>query len=211
MHIPDGFLDTKTWVVLDIVSAGFLGTSILKVKNYLDERKVPLMGVMAAFIFAAQMLNFPVGGGTSGHFMGGVIASILLGPWGGCLVMSSVLIVQCFLFQDGGLTVLGANIFNMGVLGSIGGYYIYLALSKTIKGRKGILTGAFLASWCSIMVASGACALELALSGKVSLIVVLPAMLIVHAFIGAGEAIITVSALSFLLKIRADLLEQEVR
>ena len=211
MHIPDGFLDTKTWVTLDIVSAGFLGISVVKVKNYLDERKFPLMGVMAAFIFAAQMLNFPVGGGTSGHFMGGVIASILLGPWGGCLVMSSVLIVQCFLFQDGGLTVLGANIFNMGVIGSTGGYYIYLAISKIIEGRKGILAGAFVASWCSIVLASVACAMELALSGKVSLIVVLPAMVIVHAFIGAGEAIITVSALSFLLKIRPDLLEQEVR
>ncbi|MEQ8170440.1 MAG: energy-coupling factor ABC transporter permease [Candidatus Eremiobacterota bacterium] len=211
MHIPDGFLDTKTWVTLDIVSAGFLGISVVKVKNYLDERKFPLMGVMAAFIFAAQMLNFPVGGGTSGHFMGGVIASILLGPWGGCLVMSSVLIVQCFLFQDGGLTVLGANIFNMGVIGSTGGYYIYLAISKIIEGRKGILAGAFVASWCSIVLASVACAMELALSGRVSLIVVLPAMVIVHAFIGAGEAIITVSALSFLLKIRPDLLEQEVR
>ena len=210
MHIPDGFLDTKTWTALDIISTGFLWGSIVKVKKSLDERKVPLMGVMAAFIFAAQMLNFPVGGGTSGHFMGGVIASILLGPWGGCLVMSSVLIVQCFLFQDGGLTVLGANIFNMGVIGSIGGYYIYLALAKIIKGKKGILTGAFLAGWCSIMLASGACALELDLSGKVPLTIVLPAMLIVHAFIGIGEAIITVSALSFLLKIRPDILEQEV-
>jgi cobalt/nickel transport system permease protein len=211
MHIPDGFLDTRTWVTLDILSTGFLGTSIIKIKNHLDERKVPLMGVMAAFIFAAQMLNFPVGGGTSGHFMGGVIASILLGPWGGCLVMSSVLIVQCFLFQDGGLTVLGANIFNMGVIGSIGGYYIYSGLSKIIKGRKGILIGAFAAAWLSIMMASGACALELSLSGRVPLNIVLPAMLIVHAFIGIGEAIITVSALSFLLKIRADLLVQEVK
>lgn len=209
MHIPDGLLDTKTWLTLNILSAGFLGLSVKKVKDWLDEERVPLMGVVSAFIFAAQMLNFPIGGGTSGHFMGGLIAAVLLGPFAGFLVMTTVLIVQCFLFQDGGLLALGANIFNMGVIGAILSYYIYLAFTKLIKNKNGIFISAFIASWLSIVLASSACSIELALSGKVPLMVVLPSMALVHSVIGIGEAIITTSALGLLLKVRPDILKLE--
>ena len=209
MHIPDGLLDTKTWLTLNILSAGFLGLSVKKVKDWLDEERVPLMGVVSAFIFAAQMLNFPIGGGTSGHFMGGLIAAVLLGPFAGFLVMTTVLIVQCFLFQDGGLLALGANIFNMGVIGAILSYYIYLAFTKLIKNKNGIFISAFIASWLSIVLASSACSIELALSGKVPLMVVLPSMALVHSVIGIGEAIITTSALGLLLKVRPDILKSE--
>ena len=213
MHIPDGLLDTKTWLTLNVLSAGFLGVSIKKVKDYLDERKVPLMGVVAAFIFAAQMLNFPIGGGTSGHFMGGVFAAILLGPFAGFIVMATVLIIQCFLFMDGGLLALGANIFNMGLIGSVLGYYIYSLIRGIIKNRKGIFIGTFIASWCSIVLAAGVCALELTVSGIVPAGIVIPAMVGVHALIGVGEGLITTAAVSFILTVRPDLLlpaEEEV-
>ncbi len=210
MHIPDGFLDTKTMVTLNILSAGFLGISIKKVKAYLDEKKVPLMGVVAAFIFAAQMLNFPIGGGTSGHFMGGVFASILLGPFAGFLVMTTVLIIQCFIFQDGGLLSLGANIFNMGVAGSILGYYIYRAIYRLAGEKKGLFIAPFIAAWFSIVLAAAFCALELAISGRISLNIVFPAMVAVHAVIGIGEGIITASALAFIRSVRGDLLMETV-
>jgi cobalt/nickel transport system permease protein len=208
MHIPDGLLDTKTWLSLNIISASFTGITVKKLKEHMDEKKVPLMGVMAAFIFAAQMLNFPIGGGTSGHFMGGVLASVLLGPLAGFLVMATVLIVQSLIFQDGGILALGANIFNMGIIGSAGGYYAYLLITKLIKDRKGIISGSFIASWLSIVMASVACSIELAMSGKIPITIVLPAMAGVHAVIGIGEGIITSSAIIFLLNTRSDLIER---
>ncbi|GFP29456.1 cobalt/nickel transport system permease protein [Candidatus Hakubella thermalkaliphila] len=132
MHIPDGFLDPKTIITTAVISAGALGYGIKKVNQKLGERQVPLLGLTAAFIFAAQMLNFPVVGGTSGHFLGGVLAAVLLGPWAACLIMAVVLIVQSIGFADGGLTALGANIFNMGV---VGGHTILLRLCSRKEMR----------------------------------------------------------------------------
>ncbi|UCD85880.1 MAG: cobalt transporter CbiM [Deltaproteobacteria bacterium] len=209
MHIPDGFLDTKTWVTLGVVSAGTVGLALRKASKKIGEKQIPLMGVLAAFIFAAQMLNFPVAGGTSGHFMGGVLAAILLGPLAGVLIMAIVLIIQCLVFQDGGLTALGANIFNMGIIGALVGYYFYLGLSRMVAGTRGMFIGAFIASWLSIVLAAGACAAELAVSGTVPLKVALPAMAGVHGLIGIGEGLITVAVLSLILKARPDLLETE--
>lgn len=207
MHIPDGFLDTRMWVALDAVSAGGLGLAVRRTRRIIGERQVPLMGVMAAFIFAAQMINFPVAGGTSGHFMGGVLAAILLGPFSGMLVMTVVLIVQCFVFQDGGLTALGANVFNMGVVGSMGGWLIYRFIMTVIRRNRVNLAAVFAAAWLSIVLAASLCAVELALSGTVPLRIALPAMAGVHALIGIGEGIITVMVISFILKVRPDLLE----
>lgn len=213
MHIPDGFLDTKTWATLNGVSLSAISIAVYKTKKIIGEKQVPLMGVMAAFIFAAQMLNFPVAGGTSGHFMGGVLASIMLGPLTGILIMTTVLVVQCLIFQDGGLTVLGANIFNMGIIGSLAGYYIYNLLNKLIKkfeSPQGVnLVNAFIASWLSIVLASIVCSIELAISKTVPLNIVLPAMAGVHALIGIGEGLITALVLGFILKTRPDLFQIE--
>jgi cobalt/nickel transport system permease protein len=209
MHIPDGFLDTKTWVTLGVISAGTVGLALSKASKKIGEKQIPLMGVLAAFIFAAQMLNFPVAGGTSGHFMGGVLAAILLGPLAGVLIMAIVLIIQCLVFQDGGLTALGANIFNMGIIGALVGYYLYLGLSRIVASTRGMFINAFIASWLSIVLAAGVCATELAVSGTVPVGVALPAMTGVHGLIGIGEGLITVAVLSLVFKVRPDLLESK--
>lgn len=202
MHIPDGFLNTKTWVTLAVVSGFSAGIAMKFASKRMGEKQVPLTGIMAAFIFAAQMINFPVAGGTSGHFMGGVLASILLGPATGLLVMCCVLVIQCFVFQDGGLTALGANIFNMGVIGAIFGYYIYIVLRRLNK-----TIAVFTASLISIVAAAVCCAVELAVSGTVPLKAALPAMAGVHVLIGIGEGLITVAVLGLIAKVRPDLLD----
>ncbi len=208
MHIPDGFLNLTTAATTYVVSVGGVGYGLKEAGRKLGEKHVPLMGVMAAFIFAAQMLNFPIAGGTSGHFIGAALAAILLGPWAGVLIMSCVLLVQCLIFQDGGLIALGANIFNMGLLASFTGYYFYRAVTSLWWGsRRGRLLGGFISAWCSIFVASTACALELWVSGTSPLAVVLPTMAILHALIGIGEGLITTAVLSLVLATRRDLLE----
>lgn len=206
MHIPDGFLDVQVWVPLYGVSAAAVGLGIYRANKKLGEKNVPIMGITSAFIFAAQMLNFPIAGGTSGHFMGGVLAAVLLGPFAGVIIMTTVLVVQCLIFQDGGLTALGANIFNMGVIGSIVGYIIYILITK-IDGSKRMLLGAFIASWLSIVFAASACAFELAISGTVPIKVALPAMAGIHALIGIEEGLITILVLGSIIRIRPDLLE----
>lgn len=203
MHIPDGFLSAPVWAPLWAAAAAGLAGCVKSVQRSLSDRAVPLMGVMAAFIFAAQMLNFPVAGGTSGHLLGGVLAAVLLGPWAGALVIAIVLVVQCLLFQDGGLTALGANIVNMSCIGSVCGYGIYAAVRGATGGRT--IVAVAVASWCSVVLASAACAVELALSGTVPLRTALPAMVAVHALIGIGEAAITCLVVSCVMKIRPDL------
>ncbi|MBU1091115.1 MAG: energy-coupling factor ABC transporter permease [Candidatus Omnitrophica bacterium] len=206
MHIPDGFLSANTWVPAWLISAGGIGYCLKKTAQLLKDRMVPMMGVMAAFIFAAQMLNFPVMGGTSGHLLGGVLAAVLLGPYAGAIVIAVVLTAQCLIFQDGGLTALGANIFNMSFLGAMGGYFIYNTIRRIIGDNKGIIIGAGVSSWASVVAASSACAVELAISGTSPLRVALPTMAGVHAFIGIGEAIITCLVIGFVLKVRPDLI-----
>ncbi len=206
MHIPDGFLAANTWVPAWLISIGGVGYSLKKVSELFKEKMVPLMGVMAAFIFAAQMLNFPVIGGTSGHLLGGVLAAVLLGPYGGAIAITIVLVVQSLIFQDGGLTALGANIINMSFLGTIGGYMVYNLIRKVAGGNKGILVGAAAAAWVSVILASIGCSIELVLSDVLPMGTVLPAMVGVHALIGIGEALITYLVLSFVLKVRPDLI-----
>jgi cobalt/nickel transport system permease protein len=150
------------------------------------------MGVMAAFIFAAQMVNFPIVGGTSGHLIGAVLAAVTLGPWSASIIMAVILILQSLLFQDGGLTALGANILNMGVIAVFAGYGVYRLLDRYRA------FGLFAASWVSVMLAAGACAVELAVAGTIPLAVVLPAMLFWHAFIGVGEGLITAAVVEIL-------------
>ena len=206
MHIPDGFLDTKTWVALTAISGTAIAVSLKQTGKTLGEKQIPVMGITAAFIFAAQMINFPVAGGTSGHFLGAVLAAVLLGPFTAVLVMTTVLIIQCLIFQDGGVTALGANIFNMGIIGAFLGYYIFTLLNKILKIKNGFLISAFVAAWLSTVIASAACACELSISGTVPLETSLIAMTGVHAIIGIGEGLITVAVLSFIKKTRPDLL-----
>lgn len=140
MHIPDGFIDGKTAAVTGGLSATAIGLALRQIKRELPARRVPLLGLAAAFLFAAQMVNFPVAGGTSGHLVGGVLVAALLGPSAAVIVVTAVLIVQCFLFADGGVMALGANIFNMGVLDGIGGYLIYRLVCAAVPGPRGRVT-----------------------------------------------------------------------
>jgi cobalt/nickel transport system permease protein len=181
--------------------------AIRKTSHALGQRQIPLMGIMAAFIFAAQMIKFPVAGGTSGHLLGGALAAIVLGPWPAVLVMTAVVAVQSLLFQDGGLLAMGANILNMGILTAAVGYGLYRLVANQGTGLK--LGAAGLAAWLSVMTAALATSLQLWLSGTSRLDIVVPAMLFIHALIGIGEALITVSALAFIMKVRPDLLGSE--
>ncbi len=210
MHIPDGFLDAKTMGTLWGVSGGTTAYALYRVRETLDDaKKVPLIGITAAFVFAAQMLNFPVAGGVSGHFVGALLACILLGPWEGFLVMEVVLMVQCFLFSDGGLTALGANVFNMGIVAGLLSYYLFAVVKSLVAKRGGekaaILTSAGIFAWVSVVLASIACSFELAISGTIPLSAGLPAMVGVHSLIGIGEAFITVAVLAVVLQARPDL------
>lgn len=208
MHIPDGFLNFPVSLITWVLAIALIAVALSRVQSEYKDRTVPLMGVCAAFIFAAQMINFPIPGGTSGHLLGGTLAGALLGPWAGSLVMTVVFIVQGTLFQDGGLTVLGANIFNMGLIGTFGGYYLYRSVRFALgrNSLRGTLTGVAIAAWLSVVVASVVCAIELALSGTVPLLVALTAMTSWHVLIGIGEAVISATTISFIWRTRPDLL-----
>lgn len=208
LHIPDGFLSAPVSLVTWVAAIALVAIALNRVQSEYQERTVPLMGVCAAFIFAAQMINFPIPGGTSGHLLGGTLAGVLLGPWAGTLVMTVVFIVQATLFQDGGLTVLGANIFNMGLIGTFAGYYLYRALRSALgfNSWRGTAIAVAIAAWSSVVIASVVTAFQLALSGTVPLAVALTAMLTWHVFIGIGEAIITVLAVGYVWRTRPDMM-----
>jgi len=205
LHIPDGFLSLSISIVFWIITLALLATAVRQTQDELGERQIPMMGIMAAFIFAGQMINFPVAGGTSGHLLGGALAAIVLGPWAAMLVMAAVIGLQALLFQDGGLVVMGANIFNMGLLTALIGFGLYRSVAG--QSRSVRLGVAGLAAWLSVMAGALVTSLQLWLSGTSPLAVVLPAMLGVHALIGLGEALITVAALAFISQTRPDLLE----
>jgi cobalt/nickel transport system permease protein len=207
MHIPDGFLDPKVALSTAGLSVVGLGAAVRNARLRLPPRKIPLMGLSAAFIFAAQMLNFPVAGGTSGHLIGGVLASVLLGPGAAVLVLTAVLIVQCFVFADGGILALGANVFNMGIVSSVGGYFVYRVVWKFLPGERGRLAAIAFASWCATVLAAVVCAGQLALSHTVRWSLAFPAMANVHMLIGVGEALLTTMIIYAISQARPDLLE----
>jgi cobalt/nickel transport system permease protein len=199
MHLPDGFLSLPVAAGVGAAAAGAVALALRKCRTELDDRAEPLLGVTAAVIFAAQMVNFPILGGTSGHLMGGVLAAVVLGPWPGVLAMTCVLIVQCFLFADGGLLALGANVFNMAVVSCLAGGAIYSLLRSFF--REPIAAG--IAAWCATILSAAFCALELAASGAFGLTRTLGLMVGIHAAIGLGEAIITGLVVAALLRRRA--------
>ena len=207
MHIPDGFLSGAVMGTTYVVSAGGLANAVRVANKKLGERHIPMMGILAAFVFAAQMINFPVAGGTSGHVIGAALVAILMGPWAAVIIMSVVLIAQSLIFQDGGLLALGANIFNMGIIATFGAYYIYSFLNSILGGsRRATIIAGFAAAWASVLLASVACAIELAVSGTSPIGIVLPAMAGVHALIGIGEGMVTVAVVSLVMATRSDLL-----
>jgi len=209
MHIPDGFLDTKTAIATAVLSAAAVATALQHLKRNVTRKQIPMMGLAAAFIFAAQMLNFPVAGGTSGHLMGAVLCSVLLGPSASIIVMSTVLIVQCFLFADGGITTLGANIFNMAVAGTLTGYTVYRIVQRIIGSVRGKFAAIAFASWCSTVAASILCAGELAWSGTANWSATFVAMTNIHMLIGLGEGIITTLVIAGIWKTRPELLDRQ--
>jgi cobalt/nickel transport system permease protein len=207
LHIPDGFLTIEVALVGWILASIIIAIAIRQTRNQLGERQIPLMGVMAAFIFASQAINFPVAAGTSGHLLGGALAAITLGPWAATLIMTAVIVTQGLLFQDGGLLVMGWNILNMGVLTAFAGYAGYALMQRLFNGNvRTRLPSAFVGAWVSVEVGAVATAFELAVSGTSPLNIALPAMAAVHALIGLGEGFITTGAIALLQSIRPEVL-----
>ena len=212
LHIPDGFVSAPVAAVGWVAAAGLIAFAARRADRNLEERAIPLMGVSAAFIFAAQMVNFPVAGGTSGHLLGGALAAILLGPWAAIIVMTAVVALQALLFQDGGLAALGVNTLNMAVLTVLVSWAVYRGLSPLARLHPLLpAVAAFAAAWLSVEAAATATALQLAVSGTSSLEVALPALVGVHALIGIGEGAITLGALALVRTARPDLLARPAR
>lgn len=206
MHIPDGFLSPPVAASTAVVSALSVGAALRRVRPELEPGLAPRMGLTAAYVFAAQMVNFPVAGGTSGHLLGALLAAVLVGPHAATVAMTAVFLIQAFFFLDGGHTALGANVLNMGLAGTYGGYALYRLVAGPAPGPRRCLTATAVAAWLSVMLGAALTSVELAFSGTIAPRLVFPAMLGVHALIGLGEAAITVAAVGLLWKVRPDLL-----
>ena len=206
MHLPDGFLAPPVWGTLDALAVATLGVCVVRARRSLPEEAVPRMGMLGAFVFAAQMVNVPVAAGTSGHLLGGVLVASMVGPAAATLVMASVFLIQCLLFQDGGILALGANVVNMGLSGTIGGYLLMRALLRLFPPRWRD-AAVFIAAWFTVVGSSALVSLQLALSGTVPLVPSLVAMVSVHAIIGLVEGGITVAVVRFVERVRPEVLE----
>ncbi|WP_167761139.1 energy-coupling factor ABC transporter permease [Geodermatophilus sp. DF01-2] len=208
MHVPDGFLDVQTSAATAAVAAGGVALALRGARRELDERTAPLAGLTAAFVFAVQMVNFPVGAGTSGHLMGGVLAAVLVGPWTAILCMTVVLMVQALLFADGGLTALGTNVTLLGLVAVAVGWAVFRLLAAVLpRSRGGVLAAAGMGAFVSVPVAALAFVGLFAVGGvaDVPLGTVAMAMGGVHVLIGLGEAAITVAVAGAVLAVRPDL------
>lgn len=207
MHVPDGFLDAPTSIATAGVAALGVGLALRGARRELDDRTAPMAGLVATFVFAAQMINFPVGAGTSGHLMGGALAAVLVGPWTGILCLSVVLGVQALLMADGGITALGTNITLLGLVAVLAGWAVFVALRAVLPKRPAsVAPAAFLAALASVPVAAVVfTALALGGVAPVELGTVLTAMLTWHLLIGVGEAIVTGLVVAAVVAVRPDL------
>jgi cobalamin biosynthesis protein CbiM len=208
VHIPDGFIDIKTSTAFSAAAAIAVGGAVKGARNQLSEQSAPLAGLTAVFIFAVQMLNFPVAAGTSGHLLGAALAMVLVGPYAATLALSVVLIIQAFLFADGGLTALGLNIFNMGVVGVWASFGVFFIVKKLLpKTKSSIVVASFIAALLSVPAAAVGFVLQYAIGANAtfSISTVLGAMVGTHVLIGIGEAIITALTVSAVLASRSDL------
>jgi cobalt/nickel transport system permease protein len=208
MHIANGIVNGPISAVFAAVAALALAVCVWRGRSDLDDRLAPMAGLVAAFIFAVQMLNFQVLPGVSGHLLGGTLAAILVGPWVGALCVSTVLIIQCLLFADGGLTALGLNVTNMAVLGTAAGYLLVAGLLRVLpKTPGGLAVTAFVASLVSVVVAAQGFVLQYWLGGttQLSLTTISAAMAGVHVLIGIGEGLITATTVATVSRVRPDL------
>ncbi|MEU2283114.1 energy-coupling factor ABC transporter permease [Streptomyces sp. NPDC013178] len=208
MHVPDGFINAPTSAVTGVVAAGAIAVSLRGARRELDERTAPLAGLVAAFIFAVQMLNFPVAAGTSGHLLGGALAAILVGPFTGVLCISVVLLMQGLLFADGGLTALGVNITVMGCVTTVVAYAAFRGLVKVLpRGRRSVTVASFVAAVLSVPAAALAFTLLYWIGGTTDVAIgkVATAMVGVHVLIGIGEAAITALTVGAVIAVRPDL------
>ncbi len=208
MHVPDGFLDAPTSIATGAVAVTVVGLSLYKARTQLDDRTAPLVGLVAAFIFATQMLNFPVASGTSGHLLGGAIAAVLIGPWAAVLCTSTVFIVQALLFADGGITALGTNILLMGVTTVLVGWCVFRGLQRVLPHTTAMVpVCAGLGALVSVPVASLAFVGLYAVGGTADIPLgsLATAMVGVHVLIGIGEAVITFLAVGAIIAVRPDL------
>ena len=208
MHMSDGLLNAPTSLLFVVVAVVGVGVALAKARGDLDDRTAPMAGLVAAFVFATQMLNFPVLPGVSGHLLGGALAAILVGPWVGALCVTIVLVLQALLFADGGVTALGANVTNMALIGTATGYLVAVALRHFARrGKGGIAAVAFVSALVNTVVASGGFVLEYAIGGQggVSFGTVAAAILGVHVLIGIGEGVITAATVTAVTAVRPDL------
>ena len=210
MHIPDGFLSLPIAIATFAATIVFWAISFRKVKNSLDERQVPIMGLLTALFFAAQMINYPILGGTTAHLLGGASLGIILGPYAGCISMSIILVLQCLLFGDGGITALGANVLNMGVISVFVPALLILAFNKVTKGR-GLFAWIFISAFAADVFSAIFAGVELGFSVptfQYGLNIAVSAMVINHSVIGVIEGIVTVVLIATLLKLRPDVLSK---
>jgi cobalt/nickel transport system permease protein len=208
VHVPDGFLSAGVSVATGAVSAAGIGYSLKRAKETLSDRLAPMAGLVAAFVFAAQMLNFPVAAGTSGHLLGGALACIMVGPWAGAVAVAIVLVVQALLFADGGLTALGTNVLLISIVPGWSGLAIFVGLRKLLPANRGSVVGAsFVAGLLSVTIAALAFVFLYAVggAGDAPIGTVLAAMLGVHVLIGIGEGLITALTVGAVVAVRPDL------
>lgn len=208
MHIPDGFIDAPVSLLAGAVAVAGVAWCLKRTSDTLDDRQIPVVGLVAAFVFAAQMLNFPVASGTSGHLFGGVLAAVLVGPYAGALAMTVVLGVQALVFADGGLSALGLNVVNMALVGALGGYALFVVLRRLLgTSDRALVVAAGVAAGLAPTMATAVFMLEYLAGGNgaASTVTVAGAMFGVHLLIGVGEGVITALAVSAVLASRPDL------
>ncbi len=209
MHIPDGYLDLVIALVMYGIAIIFWAITAYKARDGISEEQVPLLGILTAGVFVAQMLNFPIAAGTSGHLLGATLLAIVLGPWATLICMTVIFVVQALIFGDGGITALGANFFNMGIIGAFVGYYTYKIIKKFIPDIKGKMIGAFVGGWISVVLGAIACGIEIGVSQifPYGIELTVPAMVSWHILIGIGEGLITAIVIGYIAKVRDDLLK----
>ncbi|MEM2905796.1 MAG: energy-coupling factor ABC transporter permease [Candidatus Bathyarchaeia archaeon] len=209
MHIPDGFLDPPIFAATYAFALVFILLAFRGTRRSLGDRQLPLLSILTASVFAAQMLNFPIIGGTSGHLVGGTLIAVFLGPYAAIFSMTVILVIQALVFGDGGLTALGANLLNMGVIAA-GTYYVYVGLRRLMSGERGAVAAVFAAAWLSVFLGALACGLEIGVSSAFQPVggvaVTVPLMGFWHVFIGVGEAAITSAIYAYVSKTRPEIL-----
>lgn len=208
MHVPDGFLDAPTSVATGVVAAAGIAVALRGARRELDDRTAPMAGLVATFVFAGQMINFPVGAGTSGHLMGGALAAILVGPWSAVLAISVVLLVQALFMADGGITALGTNITLMALVGVVVGWFVFAAVRHLLPRRLSTVPpAAAVAGFASVLATAIVFSGLFAVGGTAPIDAgtVLTAMVGWHTIIGLGEGVITALVVGSVVATRPDL------